>query len=128
MSRTDKTNPYWVRAVWWKPVHVGCAMGNWKSRRQPCDLPDAPVLAHPSRPRAGRWSCHWVPQWPWNYRLGYSTRHVRGWFIDHRWNNPERVRVRDECLDMVKEFRGSGSVEHEFLSWNHRHGARWDWD
>lgn len=53
---------------------------------------------------------------------------VPKWFIDHRWNNAERVRMRDELLNIVKEFNTSGDVVDEPQSWQHRHGAQWDWD
>jgi hypothetical protein len=60
--------------------------------------------------------------------MGNYGSNPRKWFIDHRWNNPERVRERDELTDAAKEYRANGEVEADFANFQHRHAAQWDWN
>lgn len=69
-------------------------------------------------------------------RGSYRSNSVPKWFVDHTWNNPERVRVRDELRELTKEFNANfgrygargGDADLEFENFQHRHRSRWYWD
>lgn len=138
MSRTDNTDPYWVTSLWWTPTHFRCQYSigdhfgySWLKRSRDCDLPPYPIVSR-DRPRFSRWRndlhCIWEPQWPRFPRRYKHTISVPKWFRDHRWFNPERVRVRDSALDMIKDYRANGHIEMEFQNFDHHNSGQWDWD
>lgn len=126
MSRTDNTDPYWVRAEWWEPSHNRCQY-SWIRRRQ-CDLPDEPVVG---AEYGARWRyrnhCHWVPA------LGVSARRMDrcGFGGAPRWFNliyftrPGRARVRDQLNRARAEYRAGGDVDVVADTAQHRHRGRW---
>lgn len=51
------------------------------------------------------------------------------WYTDHRWNNPERVRERDQ-LNSARHLYNTDPEfidDFDFPNPQHRHGATWDW-
>lgn len=140
MSRTDKDRPYWVDAEYWEPWHYRCGNPNfyywgYVSRTRPereCDLPPVPLYSHyrnVSFRRNGYKRCGWVPVWEKHDEHGRNRPYppIPKWFIDHVWNNPARVRTRDECRKAVKEYRANGEVDVEPTIDQHHHGAGWLW-
>lgn len=133
MSKTDKDEPWWVQATWWRPQHYYCQYdlerGRWE--KQPlyrvCDLPPRPVVAPPRFGRKyGPSQCVWDPDWPWpgGYPSGPNTAPPK-WFVDHVGHNMERRRARDECLAARKEYRATGEVDVCPTVEKHRHRAQW---
>lgn len=82
MSNTYKTDPWWVKAKEWEPVHNRLCPNRtpvhtyvWSGSPDPdfvCDLPEEPVVQNPRRPRSWRHSitdatptgytaCWWEP-------------------------------------------------------------------
>ena len=123
MSRTDKTDPWWVVAEWWEPCHDQCPEAGRRVRE--CDLPAEPVVRHPGRRyRFGR-GCEWVPAWP--DRIRDVRTGPPAWFVDHVWTSRTRARVRDDCRRAVKEYRATGEVDVVPPVDQHRHGAAWLW-
>lgn len=132
MSRTDKDAPYWARARWVPEHTIRCNAG-----RDVCDLP----LTRPAGPpvhhngqyymRHGMWGLGWPRNCEWMYedRRDYQQKcgGVPKWFRDHRWTNPDRVRVRDESRRAVAEHRATGEVDIIHTVRQHRHGAAWDY-
>jgi hypothetical protein len=57
----------------------------------------------------------------------YYKRGVPRWFVEHVWNNPTRVRVRDDCRQAVKEYRANGEVDVIPPVDQHRQCAGWLW-
>jgi hypothetical protein len=74
-----------------------------------------------TRPTCYYWANHRPYRW--------SVRNVPKWFVDHTWNNPERVRERDTFRNMVKDYNTNfGDAELDFDNPQHRHRSRWHWD
>lgn len=134
MSRTDKDMPWWVQTNWYLPVHMHCQEGPYAKYRwtmnqrgpRVCDLPDAPVRIY-VRHRRNAWRlpiedqhCYWEPEWPWRRRYSF-TWGPRG--TDRRlgWWGPDRARLRDECREARKQYRGFGDVEIEVSAFHHNH-------
>lgn len=77
------------------------------------DRPFRILLEDPPKPKC---PCK-VHAWTW--------RAPPKWSIDHHWNNPERVRVREFGRAAMKEYRATRDVELELLGFQHRHNACW---
>lgn len=129
MSRTDAHTPWWVVAPWYEPWHFRCPYSLWgRDWSRECTLPDEPVREQYFATKHGH--CHWSPMWPsWRQARWRHIPPTPKWFVDHHWNNPERVRERDQLGKMVKEFNATGMVaDGDFANYRGRHGARWAWD
>lgn len=120
MSRTDKDLPYWLTTAWWESYHYRCEHATYGRVQRTCDLPTKPVVERPD-PRVNR-HCHW-----WPHRSGWHYGHPPAWYVDHVWASKSRREARDGCLRAVAEHRGSGEVEVEVPTFQHRHGATWLW-
>lgn len=93
-----------------------------------------PEHEHHKRVRHEEWPCT-CDDWPlrptcdYSFDTGYCTyaaRYYGGgvpqWYVDHTWNNPERVRVRDDLRAMAKEWNANGDLEDgDFPNYQHRH-------
>lgn len=133
MSRTDKDMPDWVTAEWYEPVHFRCtaqSIYTWRRSYGPgdghCDLPDTPVRGQDRFMRLwrpGARSCFWEADLSHVHPTGPPPR----WYVEHRWHNPERVRVRDELRAAAAEWRATGDVEHDPAPRQARHSATWSW-
>lgn len=120
LSRTDSTDPHWVRATWWEPRHWRCVRAPWLATDRPCDLPAEPVVSA-NRPRfINRGSCIWIPSW--DNCLGNGVPH---WFNRVYFTRPERARVRDQLCRARAEYRGTGEVDVICEAAQHRHQGRW---
>lgn len=120
MSRTDKDRPYRFRVR--DPLehtieHHDHATGD-------CDYEQ--WLANSKSRR-----------WNWYNRCGRSFsrttdyhygKSVPKWYIDHTWNNPQRVRVRDS-LNLAKQWYNGGDDLEDFDPPNeqHHHRSSWYW-
>lgn len=127
MSRTDKTDPYWVRATWWKPYHYGCQHVMF-SRGRLCDLPPEPIVAAEYRlPRMVmvHRSCIWVPSYCDQIAHGMGT--APSWFNTIYFTRPERARVRDQLNRARQEYRATRDIDTEIEVAQHRHRGNWDW-
>lgn len=126
MSRTDKTDPYWVRAIWWKPYHYRCQHTCFPRRH--CDLPAEPIVAPEyGSPRAVliHRRCIWVPSW--HDRIAYGMGTAPSWFNTVYFTRPERARVRDRLTRARQEYRATGDVDTEVDVAQHRHRGNRDW-
>lgn len=136
MSRTDAHVPFWVRATWYQPVHhIYCEnyanrLGRRHRSADPCNLPERAVRHAGRRTRAYVPLCTWEPVWPsWREARYLHVRNVPRWYVQHVWDNAERVRERDGLRDMVKEHRAHRELaDGDFPNHQHRHGATWYWD
>lgn len=140
MSRTDTHAPYWTWAKWYEPDHsIYCRhrlnrRWQWMSPelRTECTLPAEPFVHDDQfiyRRRSDE--CNWTPVWP-TYRecrwLMFGKA-APGWYIDHYWNNPERVRTRDQLRNLAREYNTYGDLEDgDFPNWQARSCAKWSWD
>lgn len=126
MSRTDNTDPHWVRAIWWEPDHSRCDKAPYFRTDRPCDLPPEPVVdfEHGRRFRV-RGRCVWVPTWDsMTAGGGWSAP---PWFSRVEFTAPERRRVRDQLVRARQEYRATGDVDVVVETAQHRHRANWDW-
>lgn len=130
MSRTDKDAPYWAHARWVPEHTIRCNAG-----RDVCNLPTVrqaggPVKWNFARAVLGGGYSH-REQCIWAFEDRRTYQHQCGgvpkWFRDHRWTNPDRVRVRDEGRRAVAEHRATGEVDIIHTVRQHRHGAAWDY-
>lgn len=136
MSRTDAHAPYWTWATWYEPCHhLYCPNGTnryWQKRQgktQPCNLPKRPVRHAGARTRVYVGLCTWEPVFPrWRQARWLHVGQVPKWYVDHVWNNSERVRVRDGLNRIRKEYSAWSYLDGDFPNWQHRHGATWYWD
>ena len=123
MSRTDKDEPWWVRAQWWEPAHYRCPHATRAGRRE-CDLPPAPNLRQYHRRKlvsVGRRS--WEPSDDLVYFLLRPPPPKS--FRDDVWTRPQRRAVRDACRAAAKEYRGDREVDTEPPTDQHRHNAQY---
>lgn len=127
MSRTDNTDPLWVRAEWWEPRHFLCPRTCVSRWYRDCDLPDEPVRQHPQlvTHRAGDPHCRWLPCWTESW--SWAKRGAPFWSWQPIYTGPERRRVRDQCRKAMQEYRGSGEVDIIPSTTQHRHVAAWDY-
>jgi hypothetical protein len=126
LSRTDNTDPHWVRAIWWEPDHWRCQYSMFNRRE--CDLPAEPIVAkeHGIRWRAhGLQRCSWVPTYDGMTTGGGWS--APPWFCRVEFTVPERRRVRDQLNQARAEYRATGEVDIEIQNYQHRHRANWDW-
>ncbi len=126
MSRTDKDTPAWVTATWVEPAHrTNCTNGTFWINGTPearCTLPDHPVRER--RRRGLLRECVWEPVHDPARRYCDTAP---AWYINHRWNAPDRLRSRTECQDAIKEYRATGEVDLVPATDQHRHNATWGW-
>lgn len=128
MSRTDNTDPHWVRAIWWEPNHFRCDRALHFPTSTPCDLPGEPIAApeYGSRGRASNHRrCTWVPTWDGMVTGGGWS--APPWFCRTEFTCPERRRVRDQLVRARQEYRATGEVDVVVETAQHRHRADWDW-
>lgn len=125
MSRTDNTDPHWVRAAWWEPCHWSCQHAAF-SRGRECDLPPEPVVdRNHSKRFLIRGHCIWIPSWDGlTTGGGYSAP---SWFCRAEFTAPERRRIRDQLVRARQEHRATGEVDVVVEAAQHRHRANWDW-
>lgn len=143
MSRTDAHAPYWTWATWYEPSHhLWCENRvpemSWRARRagprhyfevRACNLPEHPVRHAGARTRVHVGLCTWEPVWPKRRQVRWlHVGRVPKWYVDHVWNNAERVRVRDELNGIRKEYSAWSYFDGDFPNWQHRHGATRYWD
>lgn len=105
------------------------ADGHWLSRqcvghRDVSYEPEIPCKCDNYPPMA---TCDYTVPDP--HYIGYRECGVPKWFIDHTWNNPERVRERDELKKAVALYNGGDwedeDFDFDFPNHQHRHGAGW---
>lgn len=128
MSRTDNTDPHWVRAIWWEPDHYRCDRAAHFPTDYPCDLPDEPIVRpeYSTRWRAAHLqTCTWVPTWDGMVTGGGWSSPP--WFNRMEFTCPERRRVRDQLIAARQEYRGTGEVDTVVEAAQHRHRGAWDW-
>lgn len=145
MSRTDKDNPWWVRADYFEPYH-GCG---WRRVRKyvptdeywpwgqvkkrfvgyawkymgDCELPaETPVREHPKR--YGRKNvpplCWWDAVWPDDYNMQMRGRSVKK-DCHKYYHGPQRMNERLAAREVIK-----GNDEAEFPDGRTRHSVLWD--
>jgi hypothetical protein len=144
MSKTYKTNPWWVTAEWWRPVHdlrcenhthIRC-IGHRRSGSEvlECDLPAEPVVQHfrtigwRGRSHDVRPRCRWEPDVPSYYSAAGARYWPRERYVKEQANQIERsIRaawrtVRQELLQV-----SIGDLDDvELPDPRHRHFAMWD--
>ena len=126
MSRTFKDRPWWMRATWWKPVHLSCPHDttSWRRHgtRRDCDLPDRPIYSRDA-PTAGvlrrrGLACYWWPDTPW-FRCTCSYCHPR-------YPSRDRAALAAFGRRARAEHRATGTVDVDFHP--RATGPRWcDW-
>lgn len=139
MSRTTKTNPWWVGS-WWEPSHrYGCPHRLHTSWQKPvtkwigCDLPDEPPrrkLTPPHRWRAlrGPGHCIWDPCGPWYYGREGRKHYGRTSRVGYGANRFERG-VRAAWRDCAQGLRYTPLDDIDDVTLpdpRHRHFAIWD--
>lgn len=100
------------------------------AKRHFCGEQHTKTIRHRNRP------CVECDKKPTCYRyVGYESRRYRSkvgvpkWFVDHTWNNPERVRERNTFREMIKDVNANfGDADTDFENFQHRHRSRWYWD
>lgn len=113
MSRTDKDLPYWIADEYQEVHHWRCSVGLIE-----CDVPDNPIEIRCFR----RYThCYWQPI---HKRVWWQNPPPK-WYIDHDWNNPQRVRVRDYAREATKEYNANGKLDSTFQNEQHRHRSTW---
>jgi hypothetical protein len=117
MSRTDKDVPYMVAEHYTEHHHWTCATG-----RTTCTLPDRKDL------RSNYYSRRFTACWfePKHDRVWWRYAAPK-WYRDHRWNNPQRVKVRDIAQKTIAEYRAMGEAEDTMPRDQHRHAATWEY-
>lgn len=116
MSRTDKTNPPWLKAEWWEPCHrIRCVnephhAWNYipRSERVECDLPPEPSR-HGYRtnwPRRHNRPCTWEPMLP-SFYTNSSKFGQKTWGLEryvHKSCNIAERTVRAEWRASRQQF------------------------
>lgn len=120
MSRTDHHRSYWIADEYRANHHWKCLVG-----RDECSLPESQIRL---TNRKLYWirrhtSCYWEPL----HERAWWQPGPPKWYLDHRWNNPERVRVRDTGRKIIAEYRATGDSETEIANYQHRHSGCWYW-
>jgi hypothetical protein len=125
LSRTDNTDPHWVRAIWWEPEHWRCPR-SFFYRGRPCDLPAEPIVSH----RYSRWhsgSCSWVPTWDGLTAGGGHS--APPWYCRSQYTVPGRQRVRLQLAEARALHRAGDDLDEvDPDTFRHRHAAAYDWD
>lgn len=130
VSRTDKTDPGWLKAVNYAPIHHDHRNGEcveetfedaqfWATRR--------PRYSWPKAPTCTRY---------FGWRYSHVSRHIYGVhapgdFIRDVWTAPERQRERLGMRDAMRLYNADGEDAldgYDFENRQHRHGATWYWD
>lgn len=118
MSRTYKDLHYMVAEHYTEHHHWTCSTG-----RAPCTLPDRKKIRDNYYSR--RFTYCWLE--PKHDRIWWHASCPK-WFRDHRWNNPQRVKVRDIGRKIVAEYNAGGYDEvTEVPTAQHHHGATWEY-
>lgn len=135
MSKTDKTNPWWVGRPW-EPLHrYNCRdyRGLYVQRVAEyvdCDLPDEPPKRYD---RKARWrgrptGCFWEPEWP-NYYSKTGNKHwARERHVQEFANRQERG-IRAAWRDTVRLLKATPVDLVDDIPLpdpRHRHFALWD--
>jgi hypothetical protein len=129
MSRSDNTQPYWMRAEWYEPIHRCIEHGSgYRNRTEHCDLPNNP---HRSRPVRFTWkttkeqrpTCWWEQMRYWGEYRFYD--HAPKWFRQHIWSGSQRALVRNQLIRARQEYNGSGDTDVVPSTAQHRHCAAW---
>jgi hypothetical protein len=122
MSRTDKTDPYWLTATHWEPWHHYCQHDWLRRGERDCDLPADPgPPRHPERPHLfRRRRCTWQPEYVW------TLRHPRARDVRIYYTGPARRRARDELTLARAQHRATGEVDVIANVDQHRHAALWE--
>jgi hypothetical protein len=121
MSDTDKTRPYWVRVR----DDLENTIEHHDHSAGDCDYQE--WLENPKRRRYWNWfnTCGRSFSSNTDYYYGQS---VPKWYVDHTWNNPERVRVRDVLNKAKQWYNGGDDLEDfDFPNEQHRHRSSWYW-
>lgn len=110
LFKEHRTRTYTVRRGYYHYAEPTCDLGEF-----------------PGQGKWYRWyntQCGWsLPRHEARY---YST--VPKWYVDHTWNNPERVRVRDRLREAAKSYNAGEELDdYDFPNHQHRHRARWLW-
>lgn len=84
----------------------------------PCKCDDWPPMA----------MCDYTVPDP--YYISYREGGVPKWYVDRHWNNPERVRTRDELKKAAALYNGGewddeDDFDFDFPNYQHRHRAGW---
>lgn len=128
MSRTDNTDPHWVRAAWWEPWHRSCRFATFFGG-EPCDLPAEPVVSATYgatwRGRHGATRCFWRPTWDGMITGGGWS--APPWFNRIEFTAPERCRVRNQLTRARQEHRATGEVDVIVEAAQHRHRGDRAW-
>ena len=123
MSKTNRTDPYWVRA---------------KNNASSTEVSHSCVeftLDHDRRwmRYAPTEHCD-VDTGPKTLCCRYFTSNIHdmptsapSWFIDHLWTSLDRTRARDECRDAMRDYNAYGETDLIPTTDNHRHDAMWRW-
>lgn len=120
MSRTDKDAPFWVRAVFYEPLHDWYCpyriARSWQHSRRGsiCTLPSTPVRSAPWRRKSGTRvpkvpECLWVPADEWDRR--YFTQPPRRIHRRLYFHVPNRQRMRNFVTRTRQLYNGSGDIE-----------------
>lgn len=119
------------RVKCWSRQWVGSSTYDWGYVKLQCPghrkqviHPEIPCSCDEPRPEPP--TCDWAT----GSAAGYAWwRHgVPKWYIDNNWNNPERVRERDDLREAVK-LANAGELDDDFDFPNFQHGQRagWHW-
>lgn len=123
MSRTDKDRPYWVKTNdptldrdvdhyhhprWRAPNDDGV-----------CDLGPTPQA------RKERWSRSCSYSLPFHEARWHTA--PPGWYVNHVFHAPERVRTRDVLREAAKEWNATHATDLEPEERQARHSARGMW-
>lgn len=131
MSRTDKTDPTWVkkrRAKEFSPYH-NCrhhAARSWVKVNDDCDLPHAPYIERPDERTRSR--CSWdadfgTHEWARMFGAHPGIRTER-----REWHRSDRRATRDANRVMSREHLAGYEVNDDGTCVSqHRHSGRWDW-
>lgn len=120
MARTDKDRPYRIRVR----DRYERTVEHHDHRVGDCDYQE-----WLDNPQSRRWNyrnnCGRSFESASDYYFGMS---VPKWYVDHTWNNPERVRVRDSLNLAKKWYNGGDNLEDfDFHNEQHRHRSSWYW-
>lgn len=120
MSRTDKDLPYWYAENFRPNHHWRCIVG-----RANCSLPKLNVSNERSFNKRFT-ACYWQPiHEPWRNKWWSWQPTPPKWFLDHVWNNAQRVHERDTLRDALKDYNANGDTDIQTLDNQHRHCGQW---
>jgi hypothetical protein len=120
VSRTDNTDPDWLRAMSHPRGYLYHSCSNiyrWQREALPCDA----NLPRPrSKGEAQDRNCGWTM--PYSSYVSPSRQDCRIY-----WWGPERRREREDLRDMAREWNSTGEIESDdFPNYHHRNSAKWE--